>query len=64
MTSERQKPDGILLKNNMDINLILLAPEAMIVGWQYYKPEEDFNFTEVNLFLFFFQVQLRYGKNL
>ena len=64
MTSERQKLDGILLKNNMDINLILLAPEAMIVGWQYYKPEEDFNFTEVNLFLFFFQVQLRYGKNL
>ena len=64
MTSERQKLDGILLKNNMDINLILLAPEAMIVGWQYYKPEEEFNFTEVNLFLFFFQVQLRYGKNL
>ena len=64
MISERQKQDGILLQNNMDINLILLAPEAMIVGWQYYKPEEDFNFTEVNLFLFFFQIQLRYGKNL
>lgn len=48
----------------MDINLILLAPEAMIVGWQYYKPDEDFDFTEVNLFLFFFQIQFRYGKNL
>tara|TARA_R110002126_G_C10114767_1_gene467729 strand:- start:240 stop:386 length:147 start_codon:yes stop_codon:yes gene_type:complete len=48
----------------MDINLILLAPEAMIVGWQYYKPEEEFDFTEVNLFLFFVQVQLRWGKNL
>ena len=64
MTSGKQKRDGNLLQNNMDINLILLAPEAMIVGWQYYKPEEDFNFTEVNLFLFFFQIQLRYGKNL
>jgi len=64
MISGRQKQDGILLKNNMDIKLILLAPEAMIVGWQYYKPDEDFDFTEVNLFLFFFQIQFRYGKNL
>jgi hypothetical protein len=48
----------------MDINLILLMPEAMIVGWQYYKPEEQFNFTEVNIFLFFFQVQLRWGEYL
>ena len=48
----------------MDINLILLMPNSMIIGWQYYKPEEEFDFTEVNLFLFFVQVQLRYGKNL
>ena len=48
----------------MDINLVLLMPNAMIIGWQYYKPEEEFDFTEVNLFLFFVQVQLRWGKNL
>jgi len=44
----------------MEINLILLAPTAMILGWQYYAPEEGFNFTEVNLFLFFAQLQIRW----
>lgn len=44
----------------MEINLILLVPKAMIIGWQYFEPEEGFNFTEVNLFLFFLQLQLRW----
>ena len=48
----------------MDINIILLAPEAMILGWQYHEPEENFDFTEVNIFLFFVQLQLRWGKGL
>ena len=46
----------------MDINLILLMPEAMVVGWQYYKPEGKFDFFEVNIFLFFFQFQIRWDK--
>ena len=37
----------------MEINLILLMPDAMILGWQYHKPEKGFEFSEVNLFLFF-----------
>jgi len=44
----------------MEINLILLAPYAMLVGWQYYKPEKGFDFKEINIYLLFFQIQLRY----
>lgn len=44
----------------MEINLILLAPDAMIVGWQYYDREEGFEFKEINIYLLFFQLQLRY----
>ncbi len=44
----------------MEINLILLAPDAMLVGWQYFKPETGFNFNEINIYLLFFQIQLRY----
>ena len=31
----------------MDINLILLAPNSMIIGWQYYQPEQKFDFKEI-----------------
>jgi hypothetical protein len=48
----------------MDINLILIMPNSMMIGWQYYEPEEGFDFIEVNLFLLFVQLQLRWGKNL
>ena len=41
----------------MEINLVLLAPNAMMVGWQYFKPEKGFDFKEVNLFILFFQIQ-------
>lgn len=44
----------------MEINLILLVPDAMIVGWQYYTPEKSFNFSELNLYLFFVQFQYRW----
>lgn len=46
----------------MELNLILLTPDATILGWQYFKPEEDFEYSEFNLFLFFFQVQYRWTK--
>jgi len=46
----------------MELNLILLIPDATILGWQYFKPEEDFEYSELNLFLFFFQVQYRWTK--
>ena len=48
----------------MDINLILLMPNAMMLGYQHYEEEEDFDYKEVNLFLFFFQIQFRWGENL
>ena len=44
----------------MEINLILLVPDAMIIGWKYYKPDEQFQYSEVNLFLFFGQLQIRW----
>ena len=44
----------------MEINLILLMPDAMIVGWQYFRPEKSFNFSELNLYLFFVQLQIRW----
>jgi len=47
----------------MEINLILLVPESMMIGWQYYKPEVNFDFFEANVFLFFFQLQIRWVKS-
>ena len=44
----------------MEINLILLVPDSMILGWQYFKPEKGFEYSEINIFLFFFQVQYRW----
>ena len=48
----------------MDINLILLIPNAMILGYQYFEEEEKFQYSELNIFLFFVQIQLRWGENL
>lgn len=48
----------------MDINLILLMPNSMMIGWQYYEPDEVFDFYEINICLVFVQLQFRYGKNL
>jgi len=47
----------------MEINLILLVPDAMIIGWQYHKPEKGFDFSELNLYLFFGQLQIRCAKD-
>ena len=44
----------------MEINLIFLVPDAMIIGWQYYAPDESFYYSEINLFLFFIQLQFRW----
>ena len=63
MILERTKPVGITV-NNMDINLILLTPNSMMLGFQYYEEDEEFNFFELNIFLLFFQVQFRWGENL
>ena len=46
----------------MEINLILLVPQSMMIGWQYYQPETNFEFSEVNIFLFFGQLQVRWSK--
>ena len=47
----------------MEINLILLVPDAMKVGWQYFKPDDNFKYSEVNLYLFFGQIQLKWTSN-
>ncbi len=44
----------------MEINIINLMPNSMMIGWQYYEPEKGFDFYEVNIFLFFAQLQLRW----
>ena len=44
----------------MEINLILLVPTAMMLGWQYHEPEKGFEYSELNLFLFFGQLQIRW----
>ena len=44
----------------MEINLILLVPDSMILGWQYFKPEKGFEYSEINIFLFFGQIQVRW----
>ena len=44
----------------MEINLILLAPNAMILGWQFFEKEPGFDFKEINIYLFFIQLQFRY----
>ena len=31
----------------MEINLILIAPNAMLLGWQYYNHEPGFEFNEI-----------------
>jgi len=46
----------------MEINLILLVPDSMILGWQYFKPEDGFEYSEINIFLFFGQIQVRWEK--
>ena len=30
----------------MEINLILLVPNAMMLGWQYHEPEKGFDFSD------------------
>ena len=47
----------------MEINLILLVPQSMMLGWQYYEPEDGFDFSEVNIFLFFGRLQIRWSKS-
>ena len=45
----------------MEINLILLVPEAMLIGWQHYRPDESFDYSELNIYLFFIQLQFRWN---
>jgi len=47
----------------MEINLILLVPNAMMLGWQYYEPDDNFKYSEVNIFLFFGQLQIKWNKD-
>ena len=44
----------------MEINLIFLVPDSIIIGWQYHMPDENFDYSEINLFLFFIQLQFRW----
>lgn len=44
----------------MEINLILLVPNAMLIGWQHYSPDKSFDYSELNIYLFFAQLQFRW----
>jgi len=44
----------------MELNVILLIPDALIVGWQYYEKDEKYLYAELNLYFFFFQIQYRW----
>jgi len=48
----------------MDINLILLMPNAIMLGYQHYEEDKQFEYSELNIFLFFVQIQFRWGENL
>ena len=46
----------------MEINLILLVPNAMMLGWQYYEPDETLNIQK--LICFYSLVRYKYdGSN-
>jgi|TARA_R100000935_G_scaffold34169_1_gene54768 hypothetical protein len=45
-----------------EINLIILVPNSMMCGWQFYQPDKEFDYSEINVFLFFFQFQVRWGN--
>mgnify|MGYP001193323930 CR=1 FL=1 len=44
----------------MEIHLMLLVPNAMMLGWQYHEPDKEFEYSEANIFLFFGQIQVRW----
>lgn len=44
----------------MEINLIIIAPNSMLFGWQYYNEEPGFDFSEINIYLIFMHLQFRY----
>ena len=48
----------------MDINLILLMPNAIMLGYQHYEEDKQFEYSELNIFLFFVQIQFLWGENL
>lgn len=49
----------------MNINLIILAPTAFMLGFQYYEPsktQEQFNFNELNIYLGIIQFQIQWNE--
>ena len=49
----------------MNINLIILAPTAFMLGFQYYEPsktQEKFNFNELNIYLGIIQFQIQWNE--
>jgi uncharacterized protein involved in cysteine biosynthesis len=49
----------------MNINLIILAPTAFMLGFQYFEPSKTqakFDFNELNIYLAFFQLQIQWNE--
>ena len=49
----------------MNINIIILAPTAFMLGFQYYEPsktQEKFNFNELNIYLGIIQFQIQWNE--
>ena len=39
-------------------------PNAIMLGYQHYEEDKQFEYSELNIFLFFVQIQFRWGENL
>ena len=44
----------------MDFSIILLLPNGLNVGFNYFPANEEFNYEEYNIYLLFIQLKWRY----
>jgi hypothetical protein len=44
----------------MDFSLILLLPNGINIGFNYFPANEEFQYEEVNLYLFIVQLKWRF----
>lgn len=45
---------------NWEISIINRLPNGLVLGWNYYTPEEGYEFYEFDLYLLFVQFQIRW----
>lgn len=42
-------------------SIISLIPTGMVIGWSFYPRDKENNYSEVNLYLLFIQLQYRWA---